>query len=254
MSPLDPLAQLLSRRPKRLALLEQIAEQGSITRAAKAAGLSYKAAWDAIDELNNLSEQPLVSRSVGGKGGGGARLTPAGERLLALQRRLQTLQVQLLQAAGDDADLELLGRLMLRTSARNQLTGRVRAINGRGHNDLIDVELPGGSRLQALITHDSTENLQLSEGCSVVALIKAGWLELQALDQPADPGRNALEGDIEQILPGNGGPSEVRVSLANGQTLCASVEPEQLAMLNVTVGDPVRAQFAASQVLLGTQL
>jgi molybdate transport system regulatory protein len=167
---------------------------------------------------------------------------------------LQCLQVQLLQAAGDDADLELLGRLMLRTSARNQLTGRVRAIHGRGHNDLIDVGLPGGSRLQALITHDSTENLQLSEGCSVVALIKAGWLELQALDQPADPGRNALEGDIEQILPGNGGPSEVRVSLANGQTLCASVEREQLAMLNVTVGDPVRAQFAASQVLLGTQL
>lgn len=254
MSQLDPLAQLLSRRPKRLALLEQIAEQGSITRAAKAAGLSYKAAWDAIDELNNLSEQPLVSRSVGGKGGGGARLTPAGERLLALQRRLQALQMQLLQAAGDDADLELLGRLMLRTSARNQLTGRVHAIHAQGHNDLITIELPGGKHLQALITHDSTENLQLSAGSSVVALIKAGWLELQPLSQPADVERNALEGRIEQILPGGDGPSEVRVSLANGQTLCASVEPERLATLAVAVGDPVRAQFAASQVLLGTQL
>lgn len=254
MSQLDPLAQLLSRRPKRLALLEQIAEQGSITRAAKAAGLSYKAAWDAIDELNNLSEQPLVSRSVGGKGGGGARLTPAGERLLALQRRLQALQLQLLQAAGDDADLELLGRLMLRTSARNQLTGRVQAIHARGHNDLVDIELPGGSHLQALITHDSTENLQLNEGSNVVALIKAGWLELQPLNQPVDPDRNALEGHIERILPGNDGPSEVRVGLANGQTLCASVEPAQLATLGVAVGDPVRAQFAASQVLLGTQL
>lgn len=254
MSQLDPLAQLLSRRPKRLALLEQIAEQGSITRAAKAAGLSYKAAWDAIDELNNLSEQPLVSRSVGGKGGGGARLTPAGERLLALQRRLQALQMQLLQAAGDDADLELLGRLMLRTSARNQLTGRVHAIHAQGHNDLITIELPGGKHLQALITHDSTENLQLSASSSVVALIKAGWLELQPLSQPADVERNALEGRIEQILPGGDGPSEVRVSLANGQTLCASVEPERLATLAVAVGDPVRAQFAASQVLLGTQL
>lgn len=254
MSQLDPLAQLLSRRPKRLALLEQIAEQGSITRAAKAAGLSYKAAWDAIDELNNLSEQPLVSRSVGGKGGGGARLTPAGERLLALQRRLQALQMQLLQAAGDDADLELLGRLMLRTSARNQLTGRVHAIHAQGHNDLITIELPGGKHLQALITHDSTENLQLSAGSSVVALIKAGWLELQPLSQPADVERNALEGRVEQILPGGDGPSEVRVSLANGQTLCASVEPERLATLAVAVGDPVRAQFAASQVLLGTQL
>jgi molybdate transport system regulatory protein len=254
MSQLDPIAQLLSRRPKRLALLEQIAEQGSITRAAKAAGLSYKAAWDAIDELNNLSEQPLVSRNVGGKGGGGARLTPAGERLLALQQRLQALQAQLLQAAGDDADLELLGRLMLRTSARNQLTGRVRAIHAHGHNDLIDIELPGGSRLQALITHDSTENLQLSEGSSVVALIKAGWLELQLPSQAADADRNALEGRVEQILPAHDGPSEVRVSLANGQTLCASIEPDRLATLGLVVGDPVRAQFAASQVLLGTQL
>ena len=254
MSQLDPLAQLLSRRPKRLALLEQIAEQGSITRAAKAAGLSYKAAWDAIDELNNLSEQPLVSRSVGGKGGGGARLTPAGERLLALQQRLQALQVQLLQAAGDDADLELLGRLMLRTSARNQLTGRVHAIHAQGHNDLITIELPGGKHLQALITHDSTENLQLSEGSSVVALIKAGWLELQPLQAPRTAQHNALEGHIEQILPANDGPSEVRVSLSNGQTLCASIEPERLAALRLTVGDPVRAQFTASQVLLGTQL
>lgn len=254
MSQLDPIAQLLSRRPKRLALLEQIAEQGSITRAAKAAGLSYKAAWDAIDELNNLSEQPLVSRNVGGKGGGGARLTPAGERLLALQQRLQALHAQLLQAAGDDADLELLGRLMLRTSARNQLTGRVRAIHAHGHNDLIDIELPGGSRLQALITHDSTENLQLNEGSSVVALIKAGWLELQLPSQPADAECNALEGRVEQILPANDGPSEVRVSLANGQTLCASIEPDRLATLGLVVGDPVRAQFAASQVLLGTQL
>lgn len=254
MSQLDPIAQLLSRRPKRLALLEQIAEQGSITRAAKAAGLSYKAAWDAIDELNNLSEQPLVSRNVGGKGGGGARLTPAGERLLALQQRLQALQAQLLQAAGDDSDLELLGRLMLRTSARNQLTGRVRAIHAHGHNDLIDIELPGGSRLQALITHDSTENLQLSEGSSVVALIKAGWLELQLPSQAADAESNALEGRVEQILPANDGPSEVRVSLANGQTLCASIEPDRLATLGLVVGDPARAQFAASQVLLGTQL
>ncbi|MGG2398214.1 TOBE domain-containing protein [Pseudomonas sp. SH1-B] len=254
MSQLDSLAQLLSRRPKRLALLEQIAAQGSITRAAKAAGLSYKAAWDAIDELNNLSEQPLVSRSVGGKGGGGARLTPAGERLLALHQRVQALQAQLLQAAEDDADLQLLSRLMLRTSARNQLAGRVRAIHPDGHNDLIDIELPGGSLLQAQITHDSTENLQLEPGSNVVALIKAGWLELQSPQEPRDEHRNALEGHVEQILPAGDGPSDVRIALANGQTLCALIDPARLTALGLNVGDPVRAQFAASQILLGTQL
>lgn len=254
MSQLDPLAQLLSRRPKRLALLEQIAEQGSITRAAKAAGLSYKAAWDAIDELNNLSEQPLVSRSVGGKGGGGARLTPTGERLLALHQRMQALQAQLLQAAEDDADLQLLGRLMLRTSARNQLAGRVCAIAAQGHNDLITLELPGGAHLQAQITRDSTERLQLTIGSSVTALIKAGWLELHPASSASADRDNCLTGVIEQILPASDGPSEVRIALPNGQTLCALTDAGHLQRLQLGVGTTVNAQFAASQVLLGTQL
>ena len=97
MSALSTLAQHVTRRPQRIALLAQIAELGSITRAAKAVGISYKGAWDAIDELNNLAERPLVERSVGGKGGGGARLTAEGERLLALYRRLEALQAQVLR-------------------------------------------------------------------------------------------------------------------------------------------------------------
>ncbi|MGP0172195.1 TOBE domain-containing protein [Pseudomonas sp. NCHU5208] len=254
MPQLDPLAQMLNRRPQRLALLEQIATQGSITRAAKAAGLSYKAAWDAIDELNNLADQPLVSRSVGGKGGGGASLTPAGARLLALHQRVQALQAQLLLAAEDDADLQLLGRLMLRTSARNQLAGRVRGIEAQGHNQLIDIELPGGLSLRAQITRDSTERLQLLIGSSVVALIKAGWLELQPVSPVTADADNCLEGLIEQILPASDGPSEVRIALPNGQTLCAQADAERLQRLGLTVGTQVSAQFAASQVLLGTQL
>ena len=78
------LAQHIVHRPQRIALLQHIAEQGSITAAAKSAGISYKAAWDAIDELNNLAQTPLVQRSIGGKGGGGARLSVAGERVLRL--------------------------------------------------------------------------------------------------------------------------------------------------------------------------
>ncbi|OXH85109.1 molybdenum-dependent transcriptional regulator, partial [Burkholderia multivorans] len=60
----------------RIALLAAIGDTGSITRAAKAVGLSYKAAWDAIDTMNNLAGEPLVVRSTGGKGGGGTTLTP----------------------------------------------------------------------------------------------------------------------------------------------------------------------------------
>ncbi|MBM7062258.1 TOBE domain-containing protein [Pseudomonas sp. UL073] len=254
MSALTALAQHVTRRPQRMALLEQIAEQGSITRAAKAAGLSYKAAWDAIDELNNLADQPLVERTVGGRGGGGARLSAEGERLLALYKRLEALQAQVLQAAEDDRDLQLLGRLMLKTSARNQLSGRVAAIRAQGRNDLIEIELAGGCRLTAQITHHSTERLELQADTTVVALIKAGWIKLQPFTATAPEEFNQLEGWIEQIVADPEGPSEVRIGLPSGQTLYALIDAERLAGFGLQPRDAVRALFSPQQVLLGTQL
>ena len=248
------LAQHIVRRPQRIALLQHIAEQGSITAAAKSAGISYKAAWDAIDELNNLAQTPLVERSIGGKGGGGARLSVAGERVLRLYQRLQALQNQVLDAAEDSQDLDLLGRLMLRTSARNQLHGTVIAIHGHGHNDLIQLELPCGLTLHAQITHDSTQRLELAIGSPAVALIKAGWLQLTSAAQLPGPDHNHLHGQIEQIVHTDNGPSEVRISLPNGQTLCALTEPQHLETLELHVGDETQVQFSPSMVLLGTAL
>ena len=68
---------------QRIALLASIAECGSISQAAKAIGMSYKAAWDAIDSMNNLAGEALVERLAGGKGGGGTRLTSRGAQLVA---------------------------------------------------------------------------------------------------------------------------------------------------------------------------
>ena len=248
------LSQHIVRRPQRIALLQHIAEQGSITRAAKSAGLSYKAAWDAIDELNNLAQKPLVERSVGGKGGGGAKLSSEGERVLRLYQKLQALQAQVLEAAEDASDLDLLGRLMLRTSARNQLHGKVVAIDAQGRNDRIRLELAAGLIIDTQITHDSTLRLELETGTEVVALIKAGWLELLAIDHPTAPGNNCLQGILEEILDAEDGPSEVRIGLPNGQTLCALAEPFHLRTLGLAIGKPVQVQFAPSNVLLGTPL
>ena len=72
----------------RIRLLEAIDKHGSITQAAKAVPLSYKAAWDAIDAMNNLADQPLVLRSTGGRNGGGTQLTEHGRKTIALYRAL----------------------------------------------------------------------------------------------------------------------------------------------------------------------
>ena len=63
-----------------IVLLEKIYELGFITKAAKAVGISYKTAWDTVNTINNLAEQPLVDRPTGGKGGGGTSLTAEGKK------------------------------------------------------------------------------------------------------------------------------------------------------------------------------
>ena len=126
------------------------------------------------------------------------RLSSEGERVLRLYQKLQALQAQVLEAAEDASDLDLLGRLMLSTSARNQLHGKVVAIEAQGHNDLIRLELAEGLIIDAQITHDSTLRLELEIGTEVVALIKAGWLELLAIEHAATPGHNCLTGTIEE--------------------------------------------------------
>lgn len=247
------LSQHIIRRPQRIALLAHIAEQGSITRAAKAAGLSYKGAWDAIDELNNLAPRPLVQRSVGGRGGGGARLSEDGERLLRLYQRLQALHAQVLEAAEESTDLDLLGRLLLHTSARNQLMATLASIEPEGTNDRITLALAGGLQLIAAITHESTQRLQLAPGASVIALMKAGWLSLEPPGHLAE-GSNALPARVDSIARADAGPSEVRLSLSTGQTLCALVDNPRIAALDLAAGTPVTVCFDPGSVLLGRPL
>ena len=63
----------------RMVLLQRIKEFGSISQAAKSMAMSYKHAWDLVDSMNRQALEPLVATSKGGKGGGGAFLTDAGE-------------------------------------------------------------------------------------------------------------------------------------------------------------------------------
>ena len=77
--------------PGKADLLEAIDEAGSISGAARAAGMSYRRAWILVDTMNGCFTSPLVSTAKGGAEGGGARLTPTGRRVLTRYRRLASL-------------------------------------------------------------------------------------------------------------------------------------------------------------------
>ena len=240
----------------RIALLQRIDETGSISQAAKSIGMSYKTAWDAVDAMNNLAGAPLVERSTGGKGGGGTHLTERGKRLIASFRMIEQEHQRFLQALSADivdfADTyQLLRRLNMKTSARNQFFGVVSRIECGTVNDEIELELAGGDRIVAVITQASTQHLGLKVGSEAIALIKAPWVMLATGDQDLRlSARNRLSGTVVKVTPGAVN-TEVVVQLPGGNTICATVTDDSARELELAEGKPATAFFSASHVIIG---
>ena len=75
--------------PGKVDLLESIGREGSISQAARERHLSYRRAWNMVDTMNQCFKKPLVVSVTGGKGGGGAILTDAGEKIIQLYRKME---------------------------------------------------------------------------------------------------------------------------------------------------------------------
>src|SRR5215471_6730591 len=76
--------------PGKIALLEHIDSSGSLSEAARKLKMSYRRAWLLLEDLNTSFQQPVAEMSVGGRGGGGASLTPFGTELVSAYRDLET--------------------------------------------------------------------------------------------------------------------------------------------------------------------
>lgn len=240
---------------QRVELLAHIARAGSITQAAKAAGLSYKAAWDAIDTMNNLAGEPLVERLTGGKGGGGTRLTARGQQLVDNFRRIEQEHHAFLERLNRQAgmladDLALLGRLGMRTSARNQFFGTVRRVREGAVNDEVELELAGGQAIVAVVTRESLQNLGLAPGRQAYALVKSSSVIVMTGSGARLSARNQLAGSVARVVRGAVN-AEVVIGLEGGGTVAATITNESLDALALEEGVEATALFKASSVILG---
>ncbi len=241
---------------ERLQLLEEVAQSGSISRAARNVGLSYKAAWDALNALNNLADKPLVRRQAGGRHGGGTSVTEEGRQLVAMfrdaEREWERLRASLDSRIRDAVSFHrLMQRYSMRTSARNQLQGKVLEIR-RGIVDAqVTVALNAQDRLVAVITNDSVDSLNLSEGGDVYALIKSSFVILATADDGYHTSaRNRLAGMVSAIHEGPVN-CEVMLELNGGKSITALVTSESVQALQLAVGQRAAALIKASHIILG---
>jgi molybdate transport system regulatory protein len=255
MKPKSPdLAEVLGHAStdKRIDILRRIGDGGSISEAARRAGVSYKAAWQAIETLSNLAGTPLVEKAVGGSGGGGAVITSAGRRVLGAAAMLDKARADVMALLEPGPQGKHAGpglaALALRTSMRNQFPCTVKTLRSTAGLVRIGLELPGGSLLGRLlyarITRESAQLLQLQPGLRVLALCKATAVRV-ALQIDQAESRNVVTGTVSRASRSRLG-AEVALRLEGGVSLVGFCDPGQ----TLKAGQPAMASIEESGVVV----
>jgi molybdate transport system regulatory protein len=241
----------------RVALLRAVDEHGSITQAARAVTMSYKTAWDAIHTMNRLAGAALVERNAGGQRGGGSSLTELGRKLVGHFEQIEAAHQHFVRLLGGVAvdlsrDFDPLRMLNMKTSARNQFMGMVSGYKAGAVNDEVELQLPGGARVVAIVTHGSTERLGLKMGASAFALVKASSVLVATdLGDVRLSARNQLPGTVVSVVPGAVN-AEVVIDVGGGTQIAAIVTQASINALGLKVGASATAFFKASSVIIGT--
>ncbi|MDR3345934.1 MAG: TOBE domain-containing protein [Campylobacteraceae bacterium] len=233
----------------RIELLKLIDELGSLLQASKKMKMSYKAAWDALKDMNSTSDTILVETSTGGKNGGGSRLTEAGHIYVKIYEKVYEEQKRFFNSLeehiGDyDKFMRFTGRNSVRTSARNQLKGEIENIIRGDLTSEIAIDIGEGVLLNALITTKSVNELELKRSTTVWAIIKASWIELADENACGENVFNALVHSYEQ----QGKRAESIVELENSVILTGSFD---ITSKSMQTGDNIKVFINKSNIILG---
>ena len=148
-------------------LLQALAEKSSLTGAAREVEISYRNAWDRIRRIEARSGKKILESSTGGPEGGSSRLTEDGQALLREYRRVKDYLSYVLD------DREAAGNVRYKLSARNAFDAKVTKIEGGEVTCLVRMSSVSPVRLTSIISRDAVEDLGLSEGDMVKAVVKA---------------------------------------------------------------------------------
>lgn len=240
----------------RIMLLEQIEDLGSINKAAKALGISYKTAWQLVNTINNLSEKAIVERTAGGKDGGGTRLTREGKKILRQYRVIEEEHKNFLEnletRLGSPEKLyQFLKRISLKVSARNVFSGTISTIIRERVNAEIILSLKGDIRITAIVTGGAIDKLGLKQGMSAYAIIKSSSVIIgKDIDVSKVSTRNVISGIIDKIIDGPVN-VEIDLNIGGGNIITSIITCESAKNLSLREGGGACAMFKASSVIIG---
>ncbi len=149
------------------ALLRGISEGSSLTAAAKSVGVSYRNAWDRINAMERDLGSRIVEMKVGGKEGGGAKLTQQGIELLREFRRVRKYLHDALE------DREFWEHISYELSARNRFKAKIIEVQKGTVTSQVRMRMLSANTITSIISNQAVEELGMKEGDEVEAVIKS---------------------------------------------------------------------------------
>jgi len=239
----------------RIRILEAVAEHRSITKAAKAVGFSYKAAWDAVAAINNLLPSPAFRTRAGGRSGGGAEVTEEGRRLIETFNRLEERLTRISTAiaeeglgAGDDF---LLWSIGVKVSTRNMFQTEVEAVRAWPVDVEVTLRMSNDHVIHSIVTNEAAQELALAPGRKALALVKSSFVDLSAPRDGEAPGRNEFPGIVTRRTDAERN-SEFLLDIGGGKTLTAVIPRRKAEDLGFVEGARAVASFDAQNVILAS--
>jgi molybdate transport system regulatory protein len=237
----------------RIKLLEAVAEYGSITKAAKVVGFSYKTAWDAVNAINNLLPSPAFVTKAGGRSGGGAEVTAEGRRLIAtfhrLEERLSRISSLIAEEGLEDQEDFLLWSVGVKISTRNVFQTEVVQVKKWPVDVEVTLRVSAENSILAVVTNDAANELGLEPGRKALALIKSSFVNLAPVDLAPSAARNRFLGTVRRRIDAERN-SEILLAIGGGKTMTAVVPRQTAEDLGISEGDEAVATFNATNVIL----
>ena len=228
--------------PERVELLRSVVKTGSISGAAKAISKSYKWAWDSIEQMNALSTQLLVSKSSGGKGGGGAEVSPFALALIAYYDELEMMHQSKIERYQEHLNSGFKSGVFSRDIA-STLHGVVHSVS---YSDTTcDVQISYGiTKLKAKCHKDLT----LIPGGDVAFMVESNQIIIakQAVEISA---QNLLVGEISKIST-EGKRVYLTLELESKEQLIVLITSDSLHDLKLSVGSHCFAYFKTYNITI----
>jgi len=233
--------------PKRVQLLENIIIYGSITKAAKASGITYKTAWAWIDKMNSLASKPLVQRISGGKGGGGTLVTAFAKELIGRFTELEALHQKHL--ASLDRSFEDLDNGRMHDFVFSRLNAEVLAIEENASRASIVLRLETLETIAAQAPMAFTQINKLSVGSLVSVLIESEAVSVSRYNEEELSSRNKLKTKVKDIVI-QGDEVLLKLCLKNGEVLHSQITYKSYEKLKIKKEDELLAIFKAYSITL----